>query len=91
MALMSVYRGISMFLQLIRYVLLIYCILSWVLPPYNRVMQFLARFMDPVLRPIRNLQFRLFPRLPLDFSAMIALLLISLLDSLIYRLFLLFL
>lgn len=87
MALYGVFRGISMFLQVIYYALLAYCLLSWILPPYNKVMMFLARFVDPLLRPIRNVLFRIFPRMPLDLSALVAFFLLRIVDSLLWRLF----
>lgn len=89
MALYGVFRGISMFLQIIYYALLAYCLLSWILPPHNKVMMFLSRVTDPLLRPIRSLLFRFFPRLPIDLSAIVLFLLLNLLNQLLgvlYRL-----
>ncbi|MDR0929702.1 MAG: YggT family protein [Oscillospiraceae bacterium] len=85
----GIYQGIHYFLQILYYLMLAYCLLSWILPPYHRVMTFLARFVDPLLRPIRNLMFRIFPRMPLDLSALVAFFAIRLLDSLLLRLYLL--
>lgn len=87
MALYGVFRGISMFLQIIYYALLIYCLMSWILPPYNKVMMFLARIVDPLLRPIRNILYRFFPHMRLDFSALIAFLLLRIVDSLLWQLY----
>lgn len=83
----GIIQGIRYFLQIASYVLLAYCLLSWILPPYHKIMQFLARLVDPLLRPIRNLLFRLFPRMPLDFSAMAAFFVLRLLDQLVVRLY----
>lgn len=87
MALYGVFRGISMFLQVIYYALLAYCLLSWILPPYNKVMMFLSRVTDPLLRPIRSVLFRIFPRMPLDLSALVLFFVLRIADSLIWRLY----
>lgn len=87
MALYGVFRGISMFLQVIYYALLVYCILSWILPPYNRVMMFLGRITNPLLQPIRNVLFRIFPRLPLDLSALVLFFLLNIVNSLLWRVY----
>jgi uncharacterized protein YggT (Ycf19 family) len=83
----GIYQGVHYFLQIFYYLLLAYCLLSWILPPYHRVMAFLARFVDPLLRPIRNLQYRIFPRLPLDLSALFGFFALRLLDNLLFRLY----
>lgn len=87
MVLYEVFRGISMFLQLIYYFLLAYCLLSWILPPYNKVMMFFSRFVGPLLQPIRNVLFRIFPRMPIDLSALVAFFLLRIVDSLIWQLY----
>lgn len=89
MVLYNIFSGFSMFLQIIVYLLWGYCILSWILPPFNKLMMALSRVIDPLLRPIRNLLFRIFPRLPLDFSPIILSLLISVARQLIWRLYIL--
>ena len=85
--LFGVFQGISYFLTIIRYVLLAYCLLSWILSPYHKVMRMLGRFVDPVLNPIRRLMYRIFPRIPLDLSALLAFFLLQLADSLLIRLY----
>lgn len=87
MVLYGIFRGISIFLQIIYYALLVYCLLSWILPPYNKVMMFLSRFVDPLLRPIRTLLFRIFPRMPLDFSALVLFFLLNILQRLVWQLY----
>ncbi len=83
----GVFLGISYFLQIIRYALLIYCVMSWILPPYHKAMRFLGRFIDPVLSPIRTLLFRIFPRLPIDLSALAAFFVLDLIGRLLWQLF----
>lgn len=89
MALYGVFRGISMFLQIIYYALFAYCILSWILPPYNRVMMFLGRVMNPLLAPIRRVMFRIFPHMRIDFSALVLSLLLAVVQQLLWRLYIL--
>lgn len=84
MAVYGIVRGISMFLRLISYAILIYCILSWVLPPYNKVMMFFARIIDPLLRPIRRLLLRFLPRIPLDLSPLVLGLLLQLIERIVW-------
>lgn len=57
----GIFQGLIAFLEILRYVLLIYCLLSWFLPPYNRLMLFLGRVTDPLLNGIRSLVKRFFP------------------------------
>lgn len=87
MALYGIFRGISMFLQVIYYALLVYCLLSWILPPYNKVMATLSRIVDPLLRPIRAVLFRIFPRMPLDFSALVLFFLLNIVNRLLWQLY----
>lgn len=87
MALYNVFRGIQYFLQIISYVLLAYCILSWLLPPYHKIMRFLGRLVDPLLTPVRRVFFRLFPHAALDLSPLVIFLLLNLLSQLIWQLY----
>ncbi len=85
--LFGIVQGISYFLRIFMYALYIYCICSWVLSPYNKVMRVLARIVDPVLRPVRNVLFRLFPRLPIDLSPIVLGLLVGLIQQMLWRLY----
>ena len=52
-------------------------LVSWVSPdPYNPIVQFLYRTTDPMLEPIR----RVLPRMAVDFSPLVAILLLQLLQ-----------
>jgi len=79
--------GIVWFLELIRFAVVLYLILSWFLSPSQGFMQFLGRVVDPMLRPFRNLLFRFFPRLFIDPSPLLFFLLMGLLIRLIPVLF----
>ena len=66
-------------LRLISSLLLIYCIMSFVMPR-SELMYKAASYVEPVLRPFRELLDRFFPRLrmmPLDFSPLVVWLVID--------------
>lgn len=83
----GIFEGISYFLAIIRYLLLAYCILSWFMPPYRGIMKTLARFVDPLLRPIRNVVHRFANRMPIDLSALIAFILLDVLSRLVWQVY----
>lgn len=80
----GLFLGISYFLQMVRYLVLIYLVLSWFMPPYQGFMRFLARFVDPLLRPVRNLLFRFLPRMIIDPSPILFFLFIDLFSRIIW-------
>ena len=66
-------RVIEIVLTVYMWIIVIRALISWVNPdPYNKIVIFLYRVTEPVLRPIR----RMIPRhnLPIDFSPLIVLL-----------------
>jgi len=83
----GIFKGISYFLALFRYVLFTYCVLSWLLPPYHRVMKVLSRLTDPFLRPIRNAMYRLFPQARVDFSIFAAILAVGFVEHSLWWLY----
>ena len=46
-------NGVIRLLNLAQGVLVLYCVLSWFMDPNSQVMRFLARVIEPVLRPVR--------------------------------------
>lgn len=59
-------------------------IFSWLpLSPRNRLLQVLYLLTEPFLLPIRRLLYRLFPPAGLDFSPMVAILLLYLIQKLL--------
>ena len=88
MVLYKVFLGVNYFIRILSYALLIYCVLSWILPPYHKVMRIAERFVDPMLRPIRSLLFRFFPWMPIDFSPLALSLLLQLASRLLWRIYL---
>jgi YggT family protein len=80
----SVYIVLDMLLNLIELAIFIECIVSWI-PQIqgNKFINLLHNFVSPLLEPIRRLQDRLSPGLPLDFSPIIALIIIDFLKRII--------
>jgi YggT family protein len=80
-------------IKLVNFVLNIYtfliiarAIISWVNPdPYNQVVRILDKFTEPVLYPIRKLLRRVTGNLPMDFSPIIAIVLIQIVGSFLIR------
>ena len=66
-------------LELFKWVLIARVLLSWVMRPDHSVFSFLRSVTDPVLDPVRSL----LPRTPLDFSPLLILLAISVLQNVI--------
>jgi len=46
-------NGVIRLLNLAQGVLVLYCVLSWFMDPNSQVMRFLARVIEPALRPVR--------------------------------------
>ncbi|MBN1948107.1 MAG: YggT family protein [Candidatus Cloacimonetes bacterium] len=66
------------------FVLVIRALVSWFSPsPYNSLYLLLINITEPVLGPIRRFLFRLFPTGRIDFSPLVAILVLNLLRNLI--------
>jgi YggT family protein len=60
------------------FIIVIRAIISWVNPdPYNPIVQLLYKITEPVLRPIRRILFRSVGNIRIDFSPLIAIILLS--------------
>lgn len=88
LSLHDVFNAASIFLYVVRTAILIYAILSWVRPNF-RLFYMLESFVKPFLIPFRRLSVWLMSKCsrPLDFSCWFALIGISILDSLLWRLY----
>lgn len=76
--LIALARVIDLILNLIFWLIFLRALISWVNPdPFNAIVQFLYRTTEPILQPIR----KYFPRMGLDFSPMIAILIIIFIQS----------
>ncbi|MEI8130833.1 MAG: YggT family protein [Leptolinea sp.] len=74
------FTAISKFLQLLSMIVFVDVILSYFLPPYNPIRAFLDRIVEPLLSPIR----RVVPAMAgIDFSPMVLIILLQVLDSVI--------
>jgi len=78
----TVYKTGSIFLRLISYAILAYCVLSW-FRPQNRFFYALAKFVMPFVRPFRRLSMWITAKtkVPLDFSCWFALVGVSVIQS----------
>lgn len=85
--LQAVFQGVYYFIEIFRYLLLAYCLLSWILPPQHQIMRIVGRFVEPLLGLIRPIMFRIFPRMPIDLSALVMFLILRLATSLLWRLY----
>lgn len=81
----SIYTVLNLLLNLLELAIIIDFISSWI-PQIqeNKVIRTIHDFIYPVLNPIRSLQDRLIPGLPIDFSPMVALFAIDVIRRLIY-------
>ena len=76
--LMTVARLLEVVLEVYFWIIIVRALLSWVNPDrYNPIVQFLYRVTEPVLRPIRR---RLPMQMGLDFSPLIVILAIKVLQ-----------
>ena len=80
----AIARVIDIILTVYMWIIIARALISWVNPdPYNKIVVFLYRVTEPVLRPIR----RIIPRhsLPIDFAPLIVLLIIIFLQSFLVK------
>ncbi len=87
--LFRIYRGLSLFLDIISYVLIIYALMTWFVRPDSTVYRLFARFCQPLLSPFRGIAGKLMEKgLMIDISVYLALIAIRLIRSLLYQLLL---
>ena len=78
--------GLVFLLDLYRYILLAVVLLSWINPdPYNPIVRFLHTVTDPILIPFRRFLMPLTQQIRIDFSPILAFLLIGLLQNVLRR------
>ncbi len=76
-----------MFFNLLRLVLVVYCVAGWFADPHSKLMHTLTRITDPILAPIRHVLFRSAAAYRYSgFAPLVALLLIQFLQGLIMSL-----
>ena len=66
-----IFRTLTLIITIIDYVLIAYCILSWI-APMSRAFEVIGRMIEPFVRPFRPLGRLIMEKtgLPLDFSVM---------------------
>lgn len=74
MVLIYLLAGVIWFLRVLSFMIIANAILSWFLDPTHPVRDLLAKFVNPVLRPIRRITDRLAATssLPIDLSPILA-------------------
>jgi len=83
MSMVLVVQLISLVANILTTLVFIWVIASWILAPYHPVREALDRIVEPILAPIR----RLIPQTgPMDFSPVILIILIILIEQVLYRL-----
>lgn len=75
-------KGICYFLTLIETAIILRCILGWFIDPYSRFYQLIGAVTEPFVAPIRALLTKFMGDTPMmDFSPMIAVLIISAIEQ----------
>jgi len=75
--------AVRLIFQILTFIVIVDALVSFILPPYHAVRTFLDRIVEPMLNPIR----RVMPTFGgLDFSPVILILLLNLIEYLLIRL-----
>jgi YggT family protein len=76
---------LNMLFRLLELTIFVECIASWV-PQFqgNKFIMLVHDFINPILEPLRRLQDKIIPGLPMDFSPIIALVLLNILKNLVF-------
>ena len=90
MTLYAIFKAATLFLRVIELAILAYCVLSWFRPNFA-FFYWLQGFIRPFLAPFRRLSVWLMSRtrMPLDFSCWFAIIGISIVERLWWRLYVL--
>ena len=88
MSIISIYNAASMFLSLISYAIVIYCVLTWV-APRSAARYWLERFISPFCQPFRRLARYCCMRwgAPFDLTCLFAIIGLRLAQRVLYILF----
>ena len=84
----TIFRSLSIFLSIIEWAIVIYCVLSWFQPRF-RAFYLLAQFIQPFLAPFRTLSMKVsrYFNVPIDFTCLFAILGLQIAQRLLGTLF----
>ena len=90
LSLYTVFRAVGMFLSIIEWAIVIYCVLSWFLPRF-KAFYMLRQFIMPFLSPFQKLSMKVsrYFNAPIDFTCLFAILAFQILGRLWWRLYVL--
>ncbi len=76
--------ALAKLIEIYMYIIVIRAIISWFSPnPYNNLYILLITITEPILGRIRKFQFRLFSTLRIDFSPLLAIILLNIIRNII--------
>ena len=85
----AVLKALSIFYDILSFLILARVLLSWFIrDPYNRLYMILSQITEPLLAPCRRLLFRFQGNLGIDFSPILALLLLNIIYRILYTMIL---
>ena len=75
LGLYNVFRGVDIFLQIIEWAIIIYCVLSWFRPRF-KAFDMLRQFILPFVSPVQKLSMKVsrYFNAPVDFTCLFAIL-----------------
>lgn len=74
---LQIIKGIDIVYQIVNYAVLLYCALS-IFMRDAKITRYLSQYLSPLFEPFRGITRALFPRMPLDFSPIFAMLALGL-------------
>ena len=90
MSMYSVFRAVSIFIRIIKWAVVAYCILSWFRPRFKAFF-LLRQFIMPFVSPFQKLSMKVmrYFNAPIDLTCFFAIIAFQLIDRLWWRLFIL--
>ena len=90
LGLFSVFRAVDIFLQVIQYAILIYCVLSWFQPRFQ-AFYLLRQFITPFVASFQKLSMKVarYFNAPIDFTCLFAIIAFQIIQRLWWRLYML--
>lgn len=87
-SLYTVFRAVGVFLEIVEYAILIYCVLSWFQPRFQ-AFYMLRQFIQPFLAPFQKLSMKVmrYFNAPVDFTCLFAILGIQIISRLWWMLY----